>query len=66
MPAMQARDLQAAVIVNEGPRCSHCGETNRIERVSQPIWASAGASLYFCAACEITFLWWVKLPSASV
>lgn len=58
--------FDGALSVNDQPRCSHCGEERLVEKVSKPIWASAGASLYFCSACDKTFLWWVKTPSALI
>lgn len=42
---------------DDEPRCPYCAETRLIERVSRPIWASKGLSLWFCQVCSRTWLW---------
>lgn len=39
-------------------RCTHCknADSRLIERISRPIWASQGWSMFWCAVCAKTFL----------
>lgn len=42
--------------VTDEPRCTSCGETKLIEKVSSPLWAATKAELWFCAVCAKTFV----------